>query len=58
MPAYAGELVSWVMQKCGWILQTVLRPVGIKGFVPLLCRWVVGANVRLVEPVPPLEQRL
>ncbi len=39
--AYAGELVSWVMQKCGWILQTVLRPVGIKGFVLLPRRWVV-----------------
>jgi putative transposase len=39
--AYAGELVGWVKRTCGWILQTVLRPVGIKGFVVLPRRWVV-----------------
>jgi putative transposase len=39
--AYGGELVSWVKQTCHWILQTVLRPVGVKGFVLLPRRWVV-----------------
>jgi len=34
-------LPEWVRQTCGWILQTVLRPVGVKGFVVLPKRWVV-----------------
>ena len=39
--AYAGQLIAWVQQTCGWLLQTVLRPVGVKGFVVLPKRWVV-----------------
>lgn len=38
---YAGQLVQWVSRHCGWVLQTVLRPVGVKGFVVLPRRWVV-----------------
>jgi putative transposase len=38
---YAGQLVQWVKQGFGWLLQTVLRPVGAKGFVHLPHRWVV-----------------
>jgi putative transposase len=38
---YAGQLIDWVHERCGWLLQTVLRPVGIKGFVVLPRRWVV-----------------
>jgi putative transposase len=38
---YAGQLIQWVQTRCGWILQTVLRPVGVKGFVVLPRRWVV-----------------
>lgn len=34
-------LPAWVKQTCGWILQTVLRPVGVKGFVILPKRWIV-----------------
>jgi putative transposase len=34
-------LPEWVRQVCGWSLQTVLRPVGRKGFVVLPKRWVV-----------------
>lgn len=34
-------LPDWVMGTFGWVLQTVLRPVGIKGFVVLPKRWVV-----------------
>jgi len=34
-------LPDWVTQTFGWILQTVLRPVGIKGFVVLPKRWIV-----------------
>ncbi len=39
--AYGGELIAWVQRCCGWVLQTILRPVGIKGFVLLPRRWVV-----------------
>lgn len=34
-------LPDWVEETCGWILQTVLRPVGVKGFVVLPKRWIV-----------------
>jgi putative transposase len=35
------ELPAWVHETFGWILQTVLRPVGLKGFIVLPKRWVV-----------------
>ena len=39
---YHGEnLVHWVMDKFGWILEKVLRPEERKGFTPLPRRWVV-----------------
>ena len=38
---YAGALIGWVAAVCGWMLQTILRPVGVKGFVLLPRRWVV-----------------
>jgi len=38
---YAGQLIGWVKRRCGWLLQTVLRPVGAVGFVILPKRWVV-----------------
>jgi len=34
-------LPEWVQETFGWILQTVLRPVGVKGFVVLPKRWIV-----------------
>ena len=34
-------LPEWLQKTFGWLLQTVLRPVGIKGFVVLPKRWVV-----------------
>lgn len=34
-------LPTWTRQTFGWILQTVLRPVGVKGFVLLPKRWIV-----------------
>ena len=36
-----SDLPKWVQQTFGWILQTVLRPVGVKGFVVLPKRWIV-----------------
>jgi putative transposase len=34
-------LIDWTLAVCGWVLQTVLRPVGLKGWVLLPRRWVV-----------------
>lgn len=40
--AYARNgLPNWVQETFGWLLQTVLRPVGVKGFVVLPRRWIV-----------------
>lgn len=36
-----GGLPVWVRETFGWLLQTVLRPVGVKGFVVLPKRWIV-----------------
>jgi putative transposase len=36
-----NDLPSWVQRRFGWILQTILRPVGAVGFVLLPKRWVV-----------------
>jgi putative transposase len=35
------DLVAWVKQHCGWRLEIVRRPAGVKGFVHLPRRWVV-----------------
>ena len=32
---------NWVHESFGWIVQTVLRPVNVKGFVVLPKRWIV-----------------
>ena len=34
-------LPEWVKETFGWVLQTVLRPVGVQGFVVLPKRWIV-----------------
>jgi putative transposase len=34
-------LPGWIKETFGWVLQTVLRPVGVKGFVVLPKRWIV-----------------
>ena len=40
--AYGRDgLPEWVRETFGWILQVVLRPVGVKGFVVLPKRWIV-----------------
>jgi len=38
---YAGRLVEWVKQTCGWVLEIVKRDAAAKGFVLLPRRWVV-----------------
>ena len=39
--AYAGQLVEWVKNTCGWLLEIVRRNQGVKGFQLLPRRWVV-----------------
>jgi putative transposase len=39
--AYAGELVGWVKEAYGWVLDIVRRPPGTKGFKLLPWRWIV-----------------
>jgi transposase len=34
-------VVGWVQQRFGWVLTTILRPVGAKGYVHLPKRWLV-----------------
>jgi len=34
-------LPDWIHETLGWMVQTVLRPVGVKGFVVLPKRWIV-----------------
>jgi putative transposase len=38
---YAGQLIDWVREKCGWVLEIVKRPAEAKGFQLLPRRWVV-----------------
>jgi len=38
---YAGALIEWVRQTCGWLLKIVKRTDKAKGFVLLARRWVV-----------------
>jgi putative transposase len=39
--AYAGQLVEWVENTCGWLLEIVKRNPEAKGFQLLPRRWVV-----------------
>lgn len=34
-------VIGWVQLTCGWLLTTILRPIGVKGFVHLPKRWIV-----------------
>ena len=38
--AYAA-VVAWALERFGWVLTTILRPVGAKGYVHLPKRWIV-----------------
>src|SRR5262245_7076334 len=38
--AYAA-IVAWVREQFGWVLTTILRPLGVKGYVHLPKRWLV-----------------
>ena len=38
---YAGKLIGWVKQVCGWTLEIVKNDKDVKGFQVLPRRWVV-----------------
>ena len=38
---YAGKLIDWVKQTCGWALEIVKRSDDAKGFEVLPKRWIV-----------------
>ena len=38
---YAGKLIGWVQQTCGWVLEIIKRTDVVKGFKLLPRRWVV-----------------
>jgi putative transposase len=35
------SLADWAGQTFGWVLTTILRPLGVKGYVHLTKRWIV-----------------
>jgi putative transposase len=35
------SVIGWVAERFGWVLTTILRPVGAKGYVHLPKRWIV-----------------
>ena len=38
---YAGQLIGWVQENCGWVLEIIKRSDAVKGFKLLPRRWVV-----------------
>ncbi len=38
---YAGQLIGWVQQICGWVLEIVKRSDDVTGFAVLPKRWIV-----------------
>ena len=38
---YAGKLIAWVQETCGWVLEIIKRSDAVKGFKLLPRRWVV-----------------
>ena len=38
---YAGKLIGWVQETCGWVLEIIKRTDVVKGFKLLPRRWVV-----------------
>jgi putative transposase len=42
---YAGKLIAWLQQWCGWVLEIVKRSDGAKGWELLPRRWVVERTI-------------
>lgn len=34
-------VIAWVREQLGWVVTTILRPVGVQGYVHLPKRWIV-----------------
>jgi transposase len=43
--SYAGKLIDWLQQRCGWVLEIVKRSDGAKGWQLLPRRWVVERTI-------------
>lgn len=58
----AGQLIDWVKQACGWVLEIVKRSANAQGFELLKKRWIVERTLGwfgwLVRLVSTLEQGL
>jgi putative transposase len=39
--SYAGKLIDWVRETCGWVLEIVKRSDDARGFQVLPKRWIV-----------------
>lgn len=47
---YAGKLIRWTQETCGWVLQIVKRNADLKGLVRLPRRWVVERTFGWMVP--------
>ena len=45
---YAGKLIDWVKQFCGWMLEIVKRNDDVTGFQVLPHRWVAESLMKSV----------
>ena len=55
---YAGKLIAWLRQFCGWVLEIVKRNELVKGWQLLPRRWVVERTISLAQWVSAAEPRL
>jgi len=55
--AYAA-VAAWVASVCHFVLTTILRPLGIRGFVVLPKRWIVERTFAWLGRLPAIKQGL
>jgi putative transposase len=56
---YAGKLIDWVKDVCGWLLSIVKRSDDVKGFQILPQRWVVERTFAMIYlSMSSIKQRL
>jgi hypothetical protein len=53
-----ANLPDYVKDTFGWFLQTILRPVGLKGSVSVAEALDCGTHLRLARSLPPSQQGL
>ncbi|MGG2357296.1 transposase, partial [Salmonella enterica] len=54
--AYKGELIGWVKEQCGWILEIVEKRPGQTTFEVLPKRWVVERSFAWLNPYRLLDK--